>query len=182
MRAHIDLKARERKPAAIAPGHRMAKLTAYVARQGVAGSEDSLSAAQTDIQTAILPADFRGRWHVRRRIRDAQSGQVTLFQGMALLTATGFDESGRMQFHGQSFPAQRLYRLDWQQVDVRIRRVDGSDFVTLSASADQRVEHLCGRDLYRGRFVFAGRDRWLEAWSVRGPQKNYCSFGQFRRA
>ena len=41
--------------------------------------------------------------------------------------------------------------------------------------------HLCGTDVYAGRFFFRGPDEWVEAWRVKGPRKNYASLGRFYR-
>ncbi|QND61136.1 hypothetical protein HB778_04470 [Mesorhizobium huakuii] len=64
---------------------------------------------------------------------------------------------------------------------MRILHADGSDFIELEPKAAQAVRHLCGADLYVGRFFFRGRDEWAEAWRVKGPRKNYASLGWFYR-
>lgn len=54
-------------------------------------------------------------------------------------------------------------------------------FVTLLAGSIQCVEHRCGEDFYRRRFIFAGHDRWRETWTVGGPRKKYLSTTRYWR-
>jgi hypothetical protein len=64
---------------------------------------------------------------------------------------------------------------------MRILHADGRDFIEIGPEAAQTVRHLCGADLYVGRFFFRGADEWAEAWRVKGPRKNYASLGWFQR-
>ena len=78
-------------------------------------------------------------------------------------------------------PASRRYQLEPGEGSVHILHADGRDFIELGPKAAQTVRHLCGADLYVGRFFFRGPDEWAEAWRVKGPRKNYASLGRFRR-
>ncbi|TPL07859.1 hypothetical protein FJ938_09625 [Mesorhizobium sp. B2-4-14] len=78
-------------------------------------------------------------------------------------------------------PASRRYRLEPGEGVTRILHADGRDFIELEAKAAQTVRHLCGADLYAGRFFFRGQGDWAEVWRVKGPRKNYASLGRFWR-
>ncbi|GGF68565.1 hypothetical protein GCM10007301_30280 [Azorhizobium oxalatiphilum] len=86
-------------------------------------------------------------------------------------------------FHhpGHDLPAQRMYWLEREARAVRVRFPDHRPFISLTHEATQTVEHRCGDDLYRGRFIFADDRRWVETWSVRGPRKDYRSISHFLR-
>lgn len=86
-----------------------------------------------------------------------------------------------IRFRDQSYPAERRYRLAWQPSELVIRRPDGTFFIALAPEPQQRVTHHCGDDLYQGRFLFSGRDRWVEIWDVTGPRKNYRSISHYAR-
>ncbi|QKC89422.1 hypothetical protein EB230_14070 [Mesorhizobium sp. NZP2234] len=122
-----------------------------------------------------------GDWRVRRTMIDFLTGATHCFAGDAVVTADAFTEYGTMRIGSQEMPASRRYRLEPGQRSVRILHADGHDFIELGPEPAQTVRHLCGADLYVGRFFFRGRDEWVEAWRVKGPRKNYASLGWFRR-
>lgn len=126
--------------------------------------------------------DARGVWRVRRAIFDGAAGEIIRFHGTAVISDETFTETGATFSDRDSFPAQRLYLLDWATGGLSVRRRDGGHFVTLRDAPDQRVTHLCGADNYCGRFIFARRDRWSEIWSVVGPRKRYRSISLYARA
>ncbi|MDQ0471101.1 DUF6314 family protein [Labrys wisconsinensis] len=123
---------------------------------------------------------FCGTWHVRRRIVDLPTGEVTQFEGTARISPDRFDERGILRRAGGTFAAQRTYRLAFGSGSVEVRFEDGRPFIALTSESSQRLEHVCGDDHYRGRFLFAGDGRWMEAWSVRGPRKTYRSVSRYR--
>ena len=122
-----------------------------------------------------------GDWKVRRTMIDFLTGETYRFAGDAVVTADAFTEHGMMRIGDHAMPASRRYRLEPGESLVHIRHPDGRDFIELEPKAVQTVRHLCGADLYVGRFFFRGSDEWVEAWRVKGPRKNYASLGRFCR-
>lgn len=122
-----------------------------------------------------------GDWAVRRTMVDFLTGARHGFEGNAVITDDAFTEHGLLRFGACEMPASRSYRLEPGEQVTRILHADGRDFIELAPKATQSVRHLCGADLYAGRFFFRGPDEWAEAWRVKGPRKNYASLGWFRR-
>lgn len=122
-----------------------------------------------------------GDWKVRRTMIDFLASETYRFAGDAVVTADGFTEHGIMRIDSREMPASRRYRLEPGERSMRILHADGSEFIELAPKAVQTVRHLCGADLYVGRFFFRGPDEWAEAWRVKGPRKNYASLGWFCR-
>jgi hypothetical protein len=70
--------------------------------------------------------------------------------------------------------AERRYRFrftgPWR---AAVGFADGRPFHELQLCAGETaVEHLCGNDLYRGRYRLAGDHRWRLAWRITGPRKD----------
>ncbi|BAV46850.1 Uncharacterized protein MLTONO_1947 [Mesorhizobium loti] len=124
---------------------------------------------------------FVGDWKVRRTMIDFLTGATHRFAGDAVVTENAFSEHGLIRIGSREMPASRRYRLKPGERSTRILHADGSDFIALGPEAAQTVRHLCGADLYVGRFFFRGADEWAEAWRVKGPRKNYASLGWFQR-
>lgn len=122
-----------------------------------------------------------GDWTVRRTMVDFVAGATYSFTGNAVVTGDTFTERGIMQTGAHAMPASRTYRLELREHSIAILRADGSDFIELEPKATQIVQHLCGADVYAGRFWFRSRDEWAEAWRVKGPRKNYASLSRFCR-
>jgi hypothetical protein len=122
-----------------------------------------------------------GDWTVSRSMIDFLAGATYRFSGDAVVTADAFTEHGLMRIGDHAMPASRRYRLEPRGRLTRILHADGRDFIELEQKAAQTVRHLCGADVYVGRFFFLGPDEWVEAWRVKGPRKNYASLGWFHR-
>ena len=124
---------------------------------------------------------FHGTWRAHRRILDARTGGVTRFEGTALISPGHFEEDGIVDHAGQTYQASRRYRLVFGERRVDVHFEDGRPFIALTAASIQSVLHVCGKDRYRGRFLFADHDFWTEAWSVLGPRKNYTALTRYTR-
>ncbi|MGX5828034.1 DUF6314 family protein [Mesorhizobium sp. 43Arga] len=122
-----------------------------------------------------------GEWKVRRTMIDFLAGATCRFAGDAVVTEDGFTEHGTMRIGSHEMPASRCYRLEPGEGSTRILHADGRDFIELGPEAAQTVRHLCGADLYVGRFFFRGLDEWVEVWRIKGPRKNYASLARFCR-
>ena len=112
---------------------------------------------------------------------DFLTGATHRFAGDAVVTADAFSEHGIMRIGSHEMSASRRYRLEPRESSVHILHADGREFIELAPAAAQTVRHLCGADLYVGRFFFRWPDEWAEAWRVKGPRKNYASLGRFCR-
>ncbi len=123
-----------------------------------------------------------GQWQVRRKVIDHRAGARYDFSGQAVITPELFEERGEMSVDGNMFQAVRTYRLVFEDIAVRVLYPSGNEFVSLEYGTAQRVSHLCGNDLYAGRFFFESRDEWVEIWRVHGPQKRYSSISWYRRS
>ena len=103
------------------------------------------------------------------------------FSGKADITENAFIEQGDMKIEGGKFDSRRRYALKMETGHVTVEFADGGHFIRLASEASQRVVHVCGDDVYTGRFIVAGPDRWAEVWSVQGPKKRYRSLTIYRR-
>jgi hypothetical protein len=149
---------------------------------------DTHRSAAFDRRRAVDPVGRAGKgdslvgdWKVRRTMIDFLTGATHRFAGDAVVTEDAFTEHGLMRIGAHKMPASRRYRLEPGEGSMRILHADGRDFIEIGPEAAQTVRHLCGADLYVGRFFFRGADEWAEAWRVKGPRKNYASLGWFQR-
>ncbi|PST20829.1 hypothetical protein C7U61_05845 [Rhizobium sp. JAB6] len=124
---------------------------------------------------------FLGTWDVKRRIIDRFNRSLVTFEGQAFVTPVQFEEHGDTQSDHVTLRSSRTYRLDEADDDLVVRFANFSEFIRIGDGASQRVIHLCGSDLYRGRLFFRSLDAWAEMWHVRGPRKNYLSLAHYRR-
>lgn len=83
---------------------------------------------------------------------------------------------------GENINAFRGYHYRFAGGRMQIDHADGSPFVSVDLNSGwARVEHLCGRDLYRGRFRFDSKGALWIAWEVRGPRKDYRMVTVYRK-
>ena len=120
-----------------------------------------------------------GRWTVRRRLSDLETGTEGEFAGLAEISADGvWAETGRLRFGGYDGEARRVLRI----VDGAVEFEDGRPFHALDLSGGTcAVEHLCGEDRYTGEFVVVSRDELRVAWLVTGPRKRQVIENSYRR-
>ncbi len=124
---------------------------------------------------------FLGAWEVRRRITDRFNRSLITFEGQAFVTPVQFEEHGDTRSDHATLRSSRTYRLDGADDALVVRFPNLSEFIRIDDGASQRVIHLCGPDLYRGRLFFRSPDVWAEMWHVRGPRKHYLSLAHYRR-
>ncbi|MEP7452175.1 DUF6314 family protein [Phyllobacterium sp. SB3] len=122
-----------------------------------------------------------GTWQVTRKVIDHRAGAVYAFAGQAEITRELFEERGEMAVGKNLLQAVRTYRLGFEDTAVRVLYPSGNEFISLGFGATQHVSHLCGSDLYEGRFFFESEDSWVEVWRVNGPQKRYSSLSRYVR-
>jgi hypothetical protein len=109
-------------------------------------------------------AFLEGRWDVRRRVVDLDSGVEGEFVGVAEFAGTHWSERGRLRFGSYDGEATREYRI----VHDTVQFSDGRPFHPLGWGT---VEHLCGEDRYSGEYVKRGPDVFEVVWHVVGPRK-----------
>jgi len=133
-------------------------------------------------------ADFTGTWALARRIDDRRAGLTGLFEGQARFVPDGagglwMEEAGTLRY-GDAPPmrATRAYR--WRAAGrgrIAVAFDDGRPFHDFATDVP-RADHLCGADLYRVRYDFAGWPVWRAIWRVSGPAKDYTMASAFTPA
>lgn len=121
-----------------------------------------------------FPDLFKGAWRFERNVKGLFQHPLR-FEGHARFIQkplhTLYDESGAYALNGQQidFATSYLYRFlakDRCRIFFPNRRL----FYELTQSS-QSIEHLCGRDHYKGRFEILSADRWKLNWYISGPRK-----------
>ena len=125
-------------------------------------------------------AYLAGRWTVRRRLTDLETGTEGDFDGVAEIGADGvWTETGRLRFGAYDGEARRVLRV----VDGGVEFADGRPFHSLDLAAGVcAVEHLCGEDRYAGEYAVLGPDELRVVWFVTGPRKRQVIETVYRRA
>ncbi|EJM99315.1 DUF6314 family protein [Phyllobacterium sp. YR531] len=131
-------------------------------------------------ETSVAEMIF-GTWEVTRKVIDHRAGAVYAFSGQAEIACELFEERGEMSVGGNVLQAVRTYGLIFEDGAVRVLYPSGNEFISVGFDGAQRVSHLCGSDLYKGRFFFESMDSWVEVWRVNGPQKRYSSLSRYVR-
>ena len=153
-------------------------------------------------RAALYPvADLRaylvGAWEIRRTLDDRRRAAQGHFEGRATFTpgdenTLAYREEGCLELGGFETLAHQSYlyafpaphgRLHRGPHRAEVRFADGRPFHALDLSDGRwAAEHLCGRDLYRGRFRAEGAERWSVAWTIAGPRKDQVLESLFTRA
>jgi hypothetical protein len=130
-----------------------------------------------------LPVWLDGRWSIERVINDSEGR----FIGDAVfdLDRSGgavWREAGRLVIDGFDGPASRTLHLAPDRGAWQVRFDDGRPFHSLDLSTGRwEAEHLCGPDLYRGRFAVLDHDRMTIRWRVIGPDRDDVIATGYRR-
>jgi hypothetical protein len=140
-------------------------------------------------RVADLRAYLAGAWEIRRSLEDRRTGQRGSFQGSAVFSPEEdnmltYREQGRLALGGFETLAHQSYLYAFPAPHrAEVRFPDGRPFHALDLSDGRwAAEHLCGRDLYRGRFRAEGAERWSVTWTVAGPRKDQVLESLFTRA
>ena len=149
-------------------------------------------------RAALYPvADLRaylvGAWEIRRTLDDRRRAAQGHFEGRATFipgdeNTLTYREEGCLELGGFETLAHQSYLyafplLHWAPHRAEVRFADGRPFHALDLSDGRwAAEHLCGRDLYRGRFRAEGAERWSVTWTVAGPRKDQVLESRFTRA
>jgi hypothetical protein len=148
----------------------------------------------------VDPLRLVGTWDFQREVHDHRDGAEYTARGQAELTAQDDDrirwaENGTLTWSaGSTLVSRTLFLVRQPPGDGsaasgwRVTFEDGRDFHPWTVGA---VEHLCGRDLYRGGFEIPA-DRppsdpppsdlpWELTWRVTGPEKDYTMHTTYSR-
>jgi len=132
--------------------------------------------------------DFKGRWHLSRRINDSTAGGTGLFEGIATLRPDGqgmiYEEAGELRLEGVSgMKATRRYL--WREGESGLVEVffdDGRDFHRFDPEGGVvSAWHDCPPDLYEVSYNFTRWPEWQATWRVKGPRKDYTMITDYRR-
>lgn len=128
------------------------------------------------------PYDLRGRWELRRRVRDRGVGAYGAMAGELVVSAEAgglrWDERGTLRWGGASFAATRTYRLREGSDGWEVTFDDGRPFHPWRPG--EVVTHPCRADVYTGLVRIDG-DLVRTLWDVRGPAKDQRLLTRFRR-
>jgi hypothetical protein len=137
---------------------------------------------------APIATFFSGPWSVVRRIRDGKTGDLGRMLGTAEFIpdydGLRFAERGTLTLPGVRTEARQSYRFVLES-DRRfsVFFADGRFFHRAEiALGTAWVAHDCAPDSYRGRYRFAGPDRWSLSWRITGPRKDLVIATVFSRA
>jgi hypothetical protein len=136
-----------------------------------------------------LASFLRGSWRIDRDILAHGRTTVGRFTGIGTFAAEAavpgllhYEEQGTLQLGTHEAPASR--RLGYHVAGGRAEVVfaDGRPFHDLDLRAGSHdAEHVCGQDLYRGRFEVVSDHSWRHEWSVIGPRKEHLIRTTFDR-
>lgn len=134
-----------------------------------------------------LKAFLQGNWLLTRCLRDLRAGTQGTLAGEALFETEGdelvYRENGVLRLGDGAFKASRVYRYGFPAPHrAEVAFDDGSLFHVLDLSSGSwAVEHLCGADSYRGKYIVAGFGEWQVNWQVVGPRKDQLLESRYLR-
>lgn len=134
-----------------------------------------------------LVAYLAGSWSLERGICELDGTPIGSFTGTATFTPEGselvYTEHGTLRLGNYQGPAHRGLRYRITGPGQATVHFDYGDvFHELDLRQGQcAANHPCRDDLYEGRFLVEGHDRWLQEWTVSGPTKNHTLTTRFGR-
>jgi uncharacterized protein DUF6314 len=137
-------------------------------------------------------ADLReflfGSWKVDRSLLDRRHSIRGNLHGHADFVPAGccllYEERGTLTFGAHCGAAEQSYKYDFGGGNARacVSFRDGRAFHDLDLSHGQTlVSHVCGHDLYEGRFIALDPGQWQSVWKVAGPRKDLEIFTLYSR-
>lgn len=149
-----------------------------------------MSETATDVPVpdpAGLARWLRGHWNVTRVINDGTGhfeGRACFSPDPVMPTALVWRERGHLRLGAHDGPAERTLRIEpdatggWQ-----VRFGDRRPFHPLDLVHGRcEATHLCGADVYRGRYAIEGEHRFTVTWRVTGPRKDDLIVSVYDRA
>ena len=147
----------------------------------------STASVEPALRVENLKDFLEGAWLLTRRLRDRRAGTRGTLEGKAVFEAEGdglvYRETGVLRLADGAFRADRVYRYRFPAPHcAEVAFDDGSLFHLLDLSSGRcAVEHLCGADIYRGRYTVTGCSEWQVDWQVAGPRKDQFLESRYRR-
>jgi hypothetical protein len=133
-------------------------------------------------------AALEGRWHLARRIVNADGSEAAL-EGTTVFRRAGLrliqEEEGwlRLPGGGAALRATRryLWTVDKARLDVFFE--DNRPFHSVPLGVDRpEAAHFCDPDRYAVAYDFTGWPLWRSVWRVEGPRKDYVMTSDYRPA
>jgi hypothetical protein len=129
----------------------------------------------------VDPLLLLGTWDFRREVHDHRDDAEYTARGRARFIREDdgrirWSEHGTLDWASGTTPVSRtLFLVRDRADDERRWRVTFEDGRTFHPWTGGAVEHLCGRDLYRGGVDVPEEPatRWELHWRVTGPEKDY---------
>ena len=135
---------------------------------------------------------LEGNWQLSRTINDLRQNMPGAMAATASIAKQNenenvrdlcYREEGELHFGDYKEVVYRSYIfrfLEPQKAQVHFD--DGRLFHELDLTSGYcEAEHLCGDDIYRGRFRIENRDTWLSNWIVTGPSKELILDNRYQR-
>lgn len=135
---------------------------------------------------------FEGDWLLSRTINDLRLNMPGAMTGKATITkrveinhnpALSYLEEGELRFGNYREDVFRAYEYSFPESHIaHVLFSDGRMFHKLDLSSGYcEAEHLCGDDVYRGRFRVESRNVWLSNWYISGPSKELILDNRYQR-
>ena len=135
---------------------------------------------------------LEGNWILSRTINDlrlnmpgAMTGRAEMSRRVALegYPSLTYREEGELRFGDYLETVFRFYDFSFPELHKAIVHfTDGRLFHELDLSSGFcEAEHLCGGDIYRGRFRVQSSDVWLSNWFISGPSKELVLDNRYQR-
>ena len=134
------------------------------------------------VPVADLTAWLAGRWSVSRTV----NGDDGAFTGTAAFAPDGtclrWDETGELRLGDYHGAARRSMTIHPAAGGWEVRFDDGRPFHPLSLDDGHcDVEHLCGPDVYTGRFEVHADAAFTVRWHVVGPDRDDTILTRYAR-
>jgi hypothetical protein len=131
-------------------------------------------------------AALEGRWHLARRIVNADGSEASL-AGMAVFRRAGLrliqEEEGWLTLPGGGAPLRATRRYVWmpEKGRLEVHFEDHRPFHTVPLGVPRpETTYLCDPDRYAVAYDFTGWPDWRSVWRVEGPRKDYVMTTDYR--
>ncbi|NQU58911.1 MAG: hypothetical protein HQ513_16905 [Rhodospirillales bacterium] len=139
-----------------------------------------------------LFAFLEGDWQLSRTINDLRLNMPGVMTGRATISrhtdgdgnsCLSYREEGELLFGDYRETVHRDYDFSFPEPHrALIHFTDGRIFHELNLSSGYcEVEHLCGDDVYYGRFRVEVSDVWMSHWTINGPSKELILDNRYQR-
>lgn len=137
---------------------------------------------------------FKGSWTLNRTIVDFKQNQQGTYTGQSTfkldtsrkdLTVDTllYEESGYLEFSDYVDRSYQSYIYEFPNKTIsHVRFSDGRFFYQLGNQHNPcSIRHICGKDIYKGVYIFIDSNTFHIHWFVHGPRKNLEIWTEFCR-